>query len=1341
VSPNEFSHKVYWLKKLAGELPRTRIFTTSGDGRIVKRQTIEFSLPGGTTEKLLAVTGSSDLSLYIFLLASLYVLLYRYSGESDLLVGSPVLPRKEPGIRRNVFLPIRVVIAEAISARDFLLSVRDSLLEAYAHQDFSFMEIAAHLKAEISQDHGSLFHVLAWCERVHEEPQLDPAAGHVVFAFRPGKERVQGSVTFNWESYEPAFMQSVVGHLQNAIKGMLQGADAQVRGIDIIGEEERRIVLTAFNDNARAFPIDKTLHRLFREQVQRTPDRIAVSVGVREVNYRQLLAMVVRVRSTLPPSGSGRFIGVLQERGIGFLASILAIFDTGAGFMPIDPAYPRHRIEYMLENSDVSVLLSQRDFMAGPFAYVKESFAGEIVYLEAVHFDFAEDTAADALKTEEQNVGSPTDPAYMIYTSGSTGMPKGAVVRHNGAINHIYAKYESLEMNQDCRFIQTAPCSSDIVVWQFLAPVLVGGRVVIADDETARSARLLLAALQVHRVTMVELVPAVLKMLVALVAEISPEERALPCLRWMLVTGEAVPAVLINDWLRVYPEIPVANCYGPTEASDDVTQALIHTPLQDESKPVSIGKPLANIDIYILDRDLKPAPIGVAGELCVAGVAVGLGYWRDPEQTSRKFIRKPFPGGKGPVLYKTGDLARWRADGEIEFLGRMDHQVKIRGVRIEKSEIEAVLLRHPGVREALVDARMVRGEKSLVAYWVANDMPATEAELREHLEGYLPRYMVPEAFVLLEKFPLGASGKIDLKSLPEPPDSGEDARLLGLPRTPIEEVLVALWAKLLNRNAVGVHEDFFAIGGHSLLATMMASQIRDTFKVELPLRSIFELRTVAELASFIDSNGFRRNHPPAPELRPQLRPTSIPLSFAQQRLWFIDKVTPGMGLYNIPAALRLKGVLNVAALQAAMNEMVRRHEILRTTFPEVDGSPVQRIGEPWPVSIRWLDISAIAQPEKELALNQQVEHEIQFSFDVARGPLLRVLVVQLKREEYVLVFTTHHIVSDGWSTAVLVRELCELYRRFTKGEELHLPPLPIQYADFAIWQRSWLTGEVLERQVAYWKRQLQMPLPQLNLPFDFPKNGQRTYRGAVESAVLPQEVVQALHEFCRELHITPFMAMLAAFQIMLHRYSGQEDVIVGADIANRNRLETENLIGFFVNMLVLRTDLSGDPTIAELLQRVRQVALDGYAHQDLPFEKIVAGLQPDRNLSHNPLFQVVIVLQNMPAAEVHVPGAVIHPFELPRRWAKFDLILTLEETDGKLSASIEYNTDLFRPRTIVRMLEHYDRVLAAIIRDPGQRLSNVPVLSEQEVKPWSQSQMGERLSRKDLELILLQAGR
>jgi surfactin family lipopeptide synthetase A len=1336
-----FSQKIYWLNRLHGPLPKTKILTTSPRQAEINRDTVQFVMTAELYDKVIALTKASPLSVYILLLAGLDIVLYRYTGESDLITGSPLLKQNESGPLPASFVPIRLKIPKPLTARQMVAEVREAVLGAYAHQEFPLAGLAEALGVEDSPDGSSLFQVVAWLGGLHAEPHIGALASHVAVHFQIENCAIRITITFDRNSYERTFIQAFAAHFENGLNGMLCGPVRPVREIEILSKDERRTLLEAFNDNTQPFPVSKRLNQLFREQVKKTPDRIAISSGNLEVTYAELFRAANRVRSLLPADNcGGQFIGILQDRGVSFLASILGILEAGAAFLPIDPAYPRQRTDYMLENSGVSVLLAHKSLIEGAFAHIPKSFTGKVICVDDGYASPAETMQSLPEQSRDPAVGQSTDAAYMIYTSGSTGRPKGAVVRHDGAVNHIFAKYDALQFSEDCRFLQTAPCSSDIVVWQYLAPVLIGGRVVVGDDETARDSRRLLTCLRESQITIVELVPAVLKLLVGLMQQLSPEERVLSHLQWMMVTGEAVPGALVNEWLRLYPAIPIVNCYGPTEASDDVTQAIFRCPLVDESRPVSIGKPLANIDVFILDSDMQPTPIGVAGELCVAGIAVGLGYWNDPHQTSLKFVKNPFPQSKGDVLYRTGDLARWLPKGEVEFLGRIDQQVKIRGVRIERSEIESVMLRHSGVREAVVDVRSFLGEESLVAYWVPSGIQATEeSELRKHMEEYLPQNMVPAAFVTLEQFPLTANGKIDLKMLPSPQESADAREPLAAPRNFMEEVLTGLWRKLLNREVVGIHDDFFAIGGHSLLATMMASRLQHTFGVEVPLRKVFELRTIVELAAFIAA---ARNEPcniVPPIIRPSFRPACIPLSFAQQRLWFLDRLSPGLSLYNIPVAVRLDGALNVNALKWAMDEMVSRHEILRTTFSEVEGSPVQVIHERLHVPIRRISLRHLTSTERDAQLHEHVGEEVGVSFDLSRGPLLRILLVEMDSQNHVLVFTTHHIVSDGWSMAIFVREVCEYYRKYLESETTPLPQLPVQYADFAIWQRDWLSSEVLGRQRAYWKRQLRPPLPRLNMSFDGPPPNRSSYRGASESLTLPKQLGPALQTFCREFEVTPFMAMLAAFQIVLHRYSGQEDIIVGADIANRNREETEGLIGFFVNMLVLRTDLSGDPSIRELMERIRQTALDAYAHQDFPFEQIVAELQPERNLAQNPLFQVVIVLQNMPAEELRIPGVNVSRFELPWRWAKFDLILNIEESGGVLSASMEYSTDVFRADTIRRMLAHYNNVLTQMIADSSQRLSSIGLLTQQEREALAPSSIGAQLSIPQLESILIQS--
>lgn len=1223
-----------------------------------------------------------------------------------------------------------------MSVQELLLNVRDSVIRSYAHQEFPLPRISKRMKPS-TDDCSTWFHVAALSSDIHPQDSLQELSWHTQFVFSRESETITGRLSFCREYYDPQLMRLLLDHFRNLLVGILQNPTSSIRALEMLGDQERDRILRGFNDNLRSYPVAKTLHVLIAEQVKRTPDRVSIVDGPVSLTYQELWDQAIRIERTLVKRGIGigSFVGVLHARGPDFLTSVLAILKTGAAYVPIDPGYPRLRVEYMLLNSGVSTVLTQIDLVTREYPWLLTLPRVNIVYTDEYR---TREASEKSLAIEQPNTdeGTPADPAYMIYTSGSTGRPKGAIVRHDGAVNHIFAEFEALNFTQDDCFLQTAPCCSDISVWQFLAPGVVGGQVVIADDETVRTPALLFSALQLHRISVAELVPSVLALLLEHASQLAPCQRALPNLRWMMVTGEAVPPSLVNQWLKLYPTIPIVNCWGPTEASDDNTQAVIRTPLSNERRPVSIGQTLGNIDVFILDQNLDPLPVGVAGEICVAGIAVGNGYWNDPQQTAEKFVPNPFLRSKGRTLYKTGDLGRWLVDGSIEFQGRLDHQVKIRGVRIEKMEIEAVLRQHPAVKEAVIDANKLGSEKCLVAYWTKRGESATNgSELREYLKGYLPSSMIPAAYVNLAKLPLTANGKIDIARLPVP--GQDDATPIVEAHTLVEKVLLRLWSKVLGRNRIGIHDNFFEIGGHSLLATMLASQIRDAFELEIPLRTIFDRPTIADLALWISDARREGKAHLVPPLQAMARPAAIPLSFAQQRLWFVNKLNPN-GLYNIPTAVELKGPLNLAALQKSVDEIVRRHEILRTTFHETGGIPFQAVEASLSVPVRRLDLQHISQGEQPASLFRIARNEIYSPFDLSHAPLLRTLLVQLDAEEHALFITTHHIISDGWSMAIFIREMRSLYRSFCRGETASLPEMKIQYADFAMWQRDWLRGEVLEEQLSYWKTQLKPPVPELKLPVDFARPAYRTYEGALHSAVFSSDILSAIEQFSRDQGCTPFMVMLAAFQFLLHRYSGQEDIIVGADIANRNRTETEDLIGFFVNMLVLRTDLSGDPTIKELLHRVRRTAMDAYSHQDVPFERIVADLQPERSLNRNPLFQVLIVLQNMPSEGVGIEELQVTTLDLPHRLAKFDLTLTLEETDGSLLVSMEYSTELFKEETIVRMVRHYENLLRRITCNADVPLSAVDLLSGGEMPDAAMVET--QLSRRDLESILLQLG-
>jgi amino acid adenylation domain-containing protein len=862
---------------------------------------------------------------------------------------------------------------------------------------------------------------------------------------------------------------------------------------------------------------------------------------------------------------------------------------------------------------------------------------------------------------------------------------------------------------------------------QLSPPLLRGGQVWILPEEVLAEPTKLLSALAARTKVGLNCVPS---LWTAILHAIQSGQAKPPGegLAYVFFGGEPLSKELVARSLSVLPHLQIWNIYGPTEATANASAARITS-----GEEVTIGRPIANAQIYILNSSLHPVPIGVAGELYIGGAGVARGYLNRPELTAEKFIPDPFRVLPGARMYKTGDLARYRPDGNIEFLGRTDHQVKIRGFRIELGEIEAALGRHPAVREAVVMARedkpgdpsaslltdpstSLRIEKRLVAYVVAEREPLpTTTDLRNFLKEKLPEYMVPAVFVLLDALPLMPNGKIDRRALPSPDRSRPELdKVFVAPRTPTEESLVEIWVQLLNIERVGVHDNFFDLGGHSLLATQLVSRMREAFQVEIPLRRLFEAPTVAGLAESIEAARQAGQLLLAPPILPVPRNGDLALSFAQQRLWFFDQLEPGLSAYNIPAAVRFQGPLNLAALERSLNEIVKRHESLRTTFGKVDGRPTQVIAPTLTIKLPVVDLRKLPASEQEAEVRRLVTAEAQRAFDLSQGPLIRCTVLRLGDEEHVGLLTMHHIISDGWSTGILVREVATLYVAFCAGGSSPLPALPIQYADFAHWQRQWLQGEVLETQIAYWKKQLANAPALIDLPTDHPRPAVQTFRGAHQSLVLPKHLQEGFKTLSRQEGVTLFMTLLAAFKVLLYRYTSQDDLIVGTPIANRNRLETEGLIGFFVNALVLRTDLSGNPSFRELLRRVREVCLGAYGHQDLPFDRLVEELHVKRDLSRNPLFQVMFVMHNAPLRTVELPGLTLSPVEGDSETAHFDLTLQIMDTEQGLTAAFVYNTDLFEAGTIARMLGNFQTLLEAMVADPEQRLSDLPLLTEAE---------------------------
>jgi amino acid adenylation domain-containing protein len=907
----------------------------------------------------------------------------------------------------------------------------------------------------------------------------------------------------------------------------------------------------------------------------------------------------------------------------------------------------------------------------------------------------------------------PAGLAYAIFTSGSTGLPKLAMVEHRGLLNHLQAKIETLRISSADIVAQNASQSFDISIWQVFAPLISGATVHVFDDETSRDPARIVDHVRRYGITILELVPA----LATLVFDELQKEanHSAGRLRCLMVTGEPVPADFCRKWVMAYPDIGLVNAYGPTECSDDVTHSMIDTPLENDSTSTPIGRAIRNTNLYILDSSFNLVPLSVPGELCVGGSAVGRGYHDHPALTADRFIPDCLDGGTGSRMYRTGDRAMWLEGGFLHLLGRKDHQVKLRGFRIEPGEIEAQLNNHPAVRGSVVTlGEDGAGNSALVVYVVPRELGTVSADdLRRFLSAQLPEYMVPSAFVFLSEFPLMVSGKVDRQALqalaydPSPCSSGEP------PRTAVEELLAGVWCRLLGCGQVGREDDFFRLGGHSLLATQLVSRVRHVFHVELPVLLIFQAPTLAKLAEKIEIARGSREERNGPEVTRATRDGNLPLSYAQQRLWFVERWLPGTGLYNMPFSVRLQGDLNESALEGALERIVERHESLRTTFAIRSGHPVQVIHRTMEQELSVVDLRHCREEQRRAEVSRLAEDEAERGFDLESGPLFRAKLVRLRAHEQVLLFTMHHIVSDEWSMAILVREVGEIYGSIVEGHEACLDPLVVQYADYAVWQREWLKGQLFEKQLGYWKRQL-AGLPNLRQGTNrrrAPALGQ----GGSEEFTLAEELSARLRELSRSENVTLFITLLAGFQTLLALSTGARDVVVGTDHAGRGYQELEQIIGFFINPLVMRTDLSGNPTFRDVLQRVRSIALDAYAHADLPFDRLVQELHPDRDLSGQPLFQVKLVLLNTPQEQLRLPGLTAEPLEVRRlRDAKFDLALVIQDSSTKLCGSISYSAERYRATDIRRMVSRFSRLLDAVVSRPDMHLDEIDFFSDEE---------------------------
>ncbi|HZF13819.1 MAG TPA: amino acid adenylation domain-containing protein, partial [Thermoanaerobaculia bacterium] len=1352
----------YWRERLAGlpaelalpaDRPRPARPSHRGD-RLV------FRVEPGPARGLKALAAEAEATPFMGLLAVFQALLARHSGADEVAVGSPIANRTQSEVEGLIgffvnTLVLRADLTAVPSFRGLLGQVRETTLGAYAHQDLPFERLVAELKPERHLAVAPLVQVLCALQNAPvgrvdlpgvRLSSLAVETWTVQFDLEWNAfERDEGLdvlVSYSVERFDRTTVRRLAGHFATLLAAAVADPGRRLADLPLLAPGERQQLAVEWNDTARTpevLAVPGVVER-FTRQVARTPEAVAFegggagAAGGEWLTYGELDRRAGRLAARLRREGVGRDVpvGLFAERGPELVVGLFALWRAGGVYLPLDPGLPPARLAYLLEDSEVPVLLAP-----GHLAAVLPSPAAGTV--RVVRLD---EPAGEEREGLPAAAPAPSDLACRIYTSGTTGRPKAVLVEHGNLASTLDAVIGAFGFGPGDRLPAIASFSFDIFLFELLGPLLTGGTVALLPLRPTLDFERLWDELQTA--TLFHAVPAAMRQLVELARLRAGDRRPAPALRALFTGGDVVPADLLADLRALFPQAEIAVLYGPTEATIVCTAWPVPGDSGDPGRhPVRplLGRPLPGVAIELRDRSGQPVPVGVAGEIWIGGAGVTRGYWRRPELQAERFVEV-----SGRRWFRSGDFARRLADGTLEFLGRADEQVKVRGFRIEPGEIEAQLLRHPRVRAAVAAVRDLpegRG-RQLVAYVVLRpEVQAEEAkpagavpELRSFLAAELPDYMIPAAFVLLPELPVTVHGKVDRAALPAPEPAAQSGG--SAPRTPAESRLAELWREVLGLAAVATvarEDHFFERGGHSLLATQLVSRVKSALGLDLPLPLVFERPVLADLAAALDGLAAAAGReipeipamapaprvPGAPAVERPARRIAAPLSFAQERLWFIDRLT-GTSAYNLPLALSLEGDLSPAALEAALAEIVRRHGSLRTTFVlagEGD-TPVQIVALPAPWRLPRVDLAVLPAPRRDAEVRRLAGENARRPFDLGRGPLLRAVLLRLGTPEdsrHILLLTLHHIVSDGWSMGILVAEVVPLYRAALTHRPSPLPELPTQYTDFARWQRQWLAGAVLEEQLAYWRERLADIPAELELPLDHPRPAERSYRGDRLPFRIEAGPARLLKSLIQKAEATPFMGLLAVFQALLARITGADDVAVGAPIANRTRREVEGLVGFFVNTLVLRTDLAGVPSFRALLARVREVTVGAFAHQDLPFERLVEELGPERSLARNPLFQVMFALENTPMGSLDLPGLRLAAVEGELPFAQFDLTLTLRELPGGsagLVGDLEYSSDLFHRTTVARLVGHFQTLLAAAVAAPDRPLAELPLLSAPE---------------------------
>lgn len=1298
------------------------------------------TLPVTVVTQLRTLSRHNKVTLFMTLLAGFKILLHRYTGQADVIVGSPIAGRNRAEIEALIgffvnTLVLRTDVAGNPTFLELLNRVRITALNAYAHQDLPFEKLVEELHPERDLSRTPLFQVFfnmlgldgqefklngITAERLSRgvpESKFD-----MTMYVREKDDDVYLRLVYNADLFDQDRMSELLDQYVLLLSQIAENPEKEILSLSLLTSRAKKLLPEATR------PLNSewigAVHSRFSEQAQRTPDRTALWSEEAVWTYGELESRSNRIANYLLANGTqrGDIVAIYGCRAPSLVCAVMGILKARAAFLILDPSYPGARLADYLRIAEPKGWISIQKAGTPPDDVHKIASRLPIrLELSDPPVEFR-DSLMNASDSYPADGCGPDDLAYIAFTSGTRGKPKAIQGPHKPLSHFIKWHCKNFGLTENDRFSMLSGLSHDPLLRDIFTPLWLGATLCIPDIDRW-SPRELGEWMNRQQVTAAHLTPAMAELLTE---DREPATDAFPSLRFAFFGGDVLTRQHVTKISLLAPSATCVNFYGATETPQAMgyfvvppaTESATHEESFSAKEIIPVGYGIDDVQLLVLNACHKLAGIGEIGEIYIRTNYLSKGYLGDETLTREHFLRNPFTALPADQVYRTGDWGRFLPNGSLEFAGRHDQQVKIRGFRVELAEIDAVMEQHPDLRQVVTHVRKDRpGSKKLVAYVVSKVEPTPSAsDLRTFLRTKLPEYMVPSAFVFLDKLPLTPNGKVDHRALPVPEEKRELEEALVAPRTEIEEVLAGIWTKVLDLEEVGIHDNFFDLGGHSLLATQIISRVRAAFHVEIPLRGFFQTPTVAGLAEAIGTNRQNEEDLRAPPLIRVPRNGNLLLSFSQQRLWFLSQFEPDSTAYNISRALRLNGPLNVEALQSALDTIVARHEVLRTTITSADGTPLQIIADNASIQLPTIDLSKCSAPQPQQEVNRLLLAESSRPFNLASDLMLRVTLVRLDEEEHVLFLVTHHIASDGWSSGLLLQELIALYKAFAMDGSASLAELPIQYADFATWQRQWLQGDVLKSQLSYWKRQLTGAPAVLELPTDRPRPPVQSFRGTRQSVRLSKELTEALKELSRGEEVTLFMTLLAAFKTLLFRYTRQDDILVGVPAANRTRPETEKLIGFFVNNLILRTDLSGNPTFQELLRRVRDVAFGAYAHQDVPFEKLVEELQPVRDLSHTPLFQVMFGFQNVRKHTIELPGLTLTPLPMESRTSRFDLFLSLVEDGESVRGSLEYNTDIFDSPTITRMLDHFRTLLESIVANSQQRIASVPILTDTERK-------------------------